>query len=57
VGTVATFYPFAGFSGSDSFTYAAWDGSTNSNLGAGTVTVVIEEQSNGVLRASGQRRP
>ena len=39
VGTVATFYPFAGFSGSDSFTYAAWDGSTNSNLGHGSVTV------------------
>ena len=39
VGTTATFYPFAGFSGSDTFTYAAWDGSTDSNLGAGTVTV------------------
>ena len=39
VGTVATFYPFNGFSGSDSFTYAAWDGSTNSNLGIGSVTV------------------
>jgi PKD repeat protein len=39
VGTVATFYPFAGFSGSDAFTYAAWDGSTNSNLGNGSVTV------------------
>ncbi len=39
VGTVATFYPFDGFSGSDSFTYAAWDGSTNSNLGHGSVTV------------------
>jgi PKD repeat protein len=39
VGTVATFYPFTGFSGSDSFTYAAWDGSTNSNLGSGSVTV------------------
>jgi PKD repeat protein len=39
VGTVATFYPFAGFSGSDSFTYAAWDGSTNSNLGSGFITV------------------
>jgi len=39
VGTVATFYPFAGFSGSDTFTYAAWDGSTDSNLGIGAVTV------------------
>ena len=57
VGTVATFYPFAGFSGSDSFTYAAWDGSTNSNLGTGTVTVVINEGSNRVHRSSGRRRP
>ena len=39
VGTVATFYPFAGFTGSDTFTYAAWDGSTDSNLGTGTVSV------------------
>jgi hypothetical protein len=38
-GTVATFYPFAGFSGSDGFTYAAWDGSTNSNLGTGTIEI------------------
>ena len=52
VGTVATYYPFAGFSGSDTFTYAAWDGSTNSNLGTGAVTVVIDERSNGVLRAA-----
>jgi len=39
VGTTATYYPFDGFTGSDSFTYAAWDGSTNSNLGNGSVTV------------------
>ncbi len=39
VGAVATYYPFTGFSGGDSFTYAAWDGSTNSNLGSGSVTV------------------
>ncbi len=39
VGTVATFYPIAGFSGNDTFTYAAWDGSTNSNLGRGSVIV------------------
>ncbi|MEJ2078671.1 MAG: Ig-like domain-containing protein [Acidobacteriota bacterium] len=32
-GTQATYFSFAGFSGSDTFTYAAWDGSTNSNLG------------------------
>jgi len=38
-GTVATYYPFNGFAGSDGFTYAAWDGSTDSNLGNGSVTV------------------
>jgi chitin-binding protein len=38
-GTSATYFPFTGFSGNDSFTYAAWDGSTNSNLGTVTVTV------------------
>jgi PKD repeat protein len=38
-GSVATYFPFDGFSGTDSFTFAAWDGSTNSNLGNATVTV------------------
>ncbi len=38
-GATATYYPEAGFSGSDSFTFAAWDGFTNSNLGAATVAV------------------
>lgn len=32
-GRLATYYPAAGFVGNDSFTYAAWDGSTDSNLG------------------------
>ena len=32
-GTTATFYPAPGFQGSDVFTFAAWDGFTNSNLG------------------------
>ncbi len=31
-GVTATYYPFAGFSGKDRFTYAAWDGSIDSNL-------------------------
>ena len=39
-GTQATYLSFAGYSGSDSFTYAAWDGSTNSNLGHVQVQVV-----------------
>ena len=38
-GTTATYYPFAGFSGADPFTYAASDGMTDSNLGTVTVTV------------------
>ena len=38
-GTTATYFPFDGFSGSDTFTYAAWDGSTDSNLGHVSVAV------------------
>jgi len=38
-GTTATYSPLAGFSGAEPFTYAAWDGSTESNLGTVTVTV------------------
>jgi hypothetical protein len=38
-GRVATYFPFAGFTGGDSFTFAAWDGSTDSNLGTVSVTV------------------
>jgi hypothetical protein len=38
-GNVATYFPAPGFVGSDSFTYAAWDGSTDSNLGTVSLTV------------------
>jgi hypothetical protein len=38
-GTVATLYPDPGWNGTDRFTYAAWDGWTDSNLGAVTVGV------------------
>jgi PKD repeat protein len=38
-GTLATYFPVPGFSGTDTFTYAAWDGSTDSNLGQVTVAV------------------
>lgn len=38
-GVQATYYPEAGFLGADSFTFAAWDGSTDSNLGAISVSV------------------
>jgi len=38
-GADATYFPDSGFNGDDSFTFAAWDGSTDSNLG--TVSVVV----------------
>jgi hypothetical protein len=38
-GAVATYYPGQAFAGSDSFTFAAWDGSTQSNLGVATIAV------------------
>ena len=36
---VATYFPDPGFVGSDTFTFAARDGQTDSNLGTGTVSV------------------
>jgi hypothetical protein len=38
-GTSATYFPAPGFLGADSFTYAAWDGSTDSNLGSVSLNV------------------
>ena len=38
----ATFIPNAGYAGTDSFTYAAWDGSTQSNLGTVALNVASE---------------
>ena len=38
-GRVATYFPEPGFVGTDSFTFAAWDGSIDSNLARVTVTV------------------
>ncbi len=38
-GRQATYFPDPGFTGADTFTYAAFDGSTDSNLGTVTVTV------------------
>ncbi len=37
---VLTYFADAGFVGTDKFTYAAWDGSKNSTLATGTVSVV-----------------
>ncbi|QWV93039.1 immunoglobulin domain-containing protein [Geomonas oryzisoli] len=36
---VATYFPGDGFTGTDTFTFAAYDGAKNSNLGTGTVTI------------------
>lgn len=38
-GSTATYYPDTAFAGTDTFTFAAWDGSTDSNLGTATVAV------------------
>ena len=38
-GTTATYVPDPGFSGTDTFTYAAWDGMADSNLATVTVNV------------------
>jgi len=38
-GGVATYFPERNFLGTETFTFAAWDGLVNSNLGSGTVTV------------------
>jgi hypothetical protein len=38
-GSSASYFPDSGFTGTDSFTFAAWDGSTDSNLGTVTVSV------------------
>jgi len=39
IGTQATYRAETGFGGTDTFTFAAWDGKTNSNLGTVTVSV------------------
>lgn len=39
-GTTATYYPFDAVARTDRFTYAAWDGSTDSNLATVAVTVI-----------------
>ena len=54
-GSIATYFPFPGFSGNDIFTFAAWDGSTDSNLGTGTI--VVNERKSIIRRPSGRRQP
>ena len=36
---VATYFPYDDFTGTDTFTFAAYDGAKNSSLGTGTITV------------------
>jgi hypothetical protein len=46
-GTQATYYPFTGFAGSDSFTFAAWDGESESQLGEVSLTVTANQMNFG----------
>jgi PKD repeat protein len=48
-GSVLTYYPAPGFTGTDKFTYAAWDTSKNSLLATGSVTVVQGPYAVGVV--------
>ncbi|MEO8459595.1 MAG: Ig-like domain-containing protein [Dokdonella sp.] len=41
-GTTATYFPEVGYSGSDTFTFAAWDGATDSNLASVSITVTAD---------------
>ncbi|MFZ2237876.1 MAG: Ig-like domain-containing protein [Dokdonella sp.] len=41
-GTTATYFPEVGYSGADAFTFAAWDGATDSNLGRVSITVTAD---------------
>jgi hypothetical protein len=47
--SVLTYFPNAGFAGSETFTYAAWDGSKNSSLATGTVSVAQGPYSLGIV--------
>jgi hypothetical protein len=49
MGKLATYYPENGFSGVDQFTFAAWDGQIDSNLG----TVVVNMATNSMIFEDG----
>ena len=42
VDRTATYYPEPGFTGSDAFTFTAWDGSTDSNLATVAIDVIAD---------------
>ena len=44
-----TYFPAVGFAGSETFTYAAWDGAHNSALATGTVSVAQGPYSLGIV--------
>jgi hypothetical protein len=54
-GSTATYFPFSGFTGADSFTFAAWDGQLNSNLATVAMSVgqVTPPVVSSVIKASG----
>ena len=54
---VLTYFPDAGFTGKSTFTYAAWDGSKNSTLATGTVTVVQGPFSLGIVAHAATNSP
>ena len=51
-GNVATYFPNPGYVGSDAFTFAAYDGAKNSNLGTGSVAVAQGPISLGVAASA-----
>ena len=53
VGTTATYFPEIGYNGADTFTYAAWDGASDSNLG----TVIVNNSTPDGIFANGFEGP
>jgi uncharacterized protein (TIGR03437 family) len=55
-GAAATYTPYPGWEGTDSFTYSAWDGSVESNLGSVSAAVAASQRPNfppeGVVNAA-----
>jgi PKD repeat protein/ferredoxin len=54
---ILTYFPAPGFVGSETFTYAAWDGSKNSTLATGTVSVAQGPYSLGIVTHASTNAP
>jgi len=54
---VLSYFPNAGFVGNDTFTYAAWDGSKNSTLATGIITVVQGPYAIGIVTHAAANSP